>query len=69
MASGSVLSSAYALDGMIAAFEREMKCSANIYATGGISPFIIPFCQRKILLNENLLLEGLYSYYKNCIIK
>lgn len=69
IASGMVLGSAYALDGLIKAFEKQMGYSANLYATGGVSQFIIPLCERDITINNNLLLEGLYSYYKNCIIK
>lgn len=68
IASGTVLASAYSLDGMIQAFEQEMHTTANLYATGGVSKFITPLCKREILLEENLLLQGLYSYYKNCII-
>ncbi|MBQ7284125.1 MAG: type III pantothenate kinase, partial [Oscillospiraceae bacterium] len=67
--SGMILGSAYAVDGLIQAFEEEIgqgRCSA--VATGGVSQFILPHCRRDIVLNNNLLLEGLYCYYKNSII-
>lgn len=65
MASGAVLASAYAVDGMIRAFEKEMGTSCHIYATGGISKVIMPLCTCHSVINDNLLLEGLYLYYKS----
>ena len=67
--SGLILGSAYAVDGLIDAIEAEIgqgRCS--VVATGGISGFIIPHCKKDITLNGNLLLQGLYCYYKNSII-
>ena len=64
IASGMVLGSAYMMDGMIKAFEKEMGEKCHIYATGGISKVIMPLCERQRDINDNLLLEGLYMYYK-----
>ena len=64
IASGVVLGNAFLMDGMITAFEKEMGCECNVYCTGGGSKFIMPLCQHPHILNENLLLEGLYLYYK-----
>ena len=64
IASGVVLGNAFLMDGMIAAFEKEMGCECNVYCTGGGSKFIMPLCQHPHIINENLLLEGLYLYYK-----
>lgn len=69
LASGIVLGSAYCIDGMIEAFEEEIGSKCSVVATGGASQFIIGSCKREITLNNNLLLEGLYCYYKNSIIK
>jgi len=68
--SGIILGNAYAVDGIIQKMEEEIgqgPCTA--VATGGASQFIVKHCRRKIDLNNNLLLEGLYCYYKNSIIK
>lgn len=68
--SGIILGNAYAVDGILQKMEEEIgqgPCSA--VATGGASQFIVKHCRRKIELNNNLLLEGLYCYYKNSIIK
>lgn len=64
MASGAVLGSVYCIDGMINAFEEEMGVKCNVYATGGIAKVIAPLCKNNCRLNDNLLLEGLYTYYK-----
>lgn len=67
--SGIILGSAYAIDGLVQSFEEEIgqgRCS--VIATGGVSQFIVPHCRREILLDNNLLLKGLYCYYKNSII-
>lgn len=67
--SGIILGSAYAIDGLVQAFEEEIgqgKCS--VIATGGVSQFIVPHCRREIKLDNNLLLKGLYRYYKNSIM-
>jgi len=67
--SGIILGSAYAIDGLVQSFEEEIgqgKCS--VIATGGVSQFIVPHCRREIVLDNNLLLKGLYCYYKNSII-
>lgn len=69
LASGIVLGNAYCIDGMISAFEEEIASPCSVVATGGASQFIVGHCKRNIVLNNNLLLEGLYYYYKNSIIK
>ena len=67
--SGLILGSAYAVDGLIQKMEEEIgQGECSVVATGGISQFIVPHCRRKISAENNLLLEGLYCYYKNSII-
>ncbi|MBR2029090.1 MAG: type III pantothenate kinase [Oscillospiraceae bacterium] len=68
--SGLILGSAYALDGLIQSFEEEIgHGECTIVATGGVSQFIVPHCRSNIIVDNNLLLEGLYCYYKNSIIR
>lgn len=64
IASGTVWGNVYLMDGLIAAMEKELGCSCNVYATGGISKVIMPLCSHSRMINDNLLLEGLYIYYK-----
>ena len=65
IASGRVFGRAYAVEGMVKAFWREMGTETDVYATGGISKVIMPLTNMPCVTDENLLLKGLYEYYKN----
>lgn len=66
MKSGIIYSSAAAIDGLIDRLEEEMGESLFVVATGGLAKRIIPYCRRKIVLDDNLLLKGLnIIYHKN----
>ena len=64
MQSGAVYGNAAMIDGMIDRFEKELGCEASVVATGGIAAKIIPYCKRKVIYDENLLLRGLGLIYK-----
>ena len=63
-----MLGNACAVEGMIDAFESEIGEKCTAVATGGASQFIVHRCKREIILDNDLLLEGLYCYYKNSIL-
>lgn len=67
MTSGAVYGSAAMVDGMIDRLSDELGETPTILATGGIAKLIVPHCKHKnILLNDDLLLQGLADlYYKN----
>lgn len=67
MQSGAIYGHAAMIDGLIDRVEAELgEPLVSIVATGGLSSRIIPFCKRKIILDENLMLQGLQIiYYKN----
>ena len=44
--------------------EAEAKPVATVVMTGGNAEMIQPHCKRKILIDENLLLDGLYYLYQ-----
>ena len=44
--------------------EEELGESGTVVATGGIAGLIIPYCKKKIIYDEDLLLRGLYIIYK-----
>ena len=52
------------LDGMIDRMEAELGQKATVVATGGLARCIVPICQHEILLNEDLLLNGLAVLYE-----
>lgn len=63
--SGSIYGSAAMLDGMIERMESEMACTARLVCSGGIAPFITPYCKRKdIIFVPNLIARGLVTIYK-----
>ena len=64
MKSGIVYSNAAAMDGMIERIEEEIGCKATVVATGGLAKSIIPHCKREVILDEELMLKGLYIIYK-----
>ena len=65
--SGILWGAAAMIDGMIGRIEEELGETAEVLATGGIAPLVVPLCRRKIRLEEDLLLKGLSVIYeKNC---
>lgn len=66
MQAGLVFGTASMIDGLIARIEIELGSSTTVVATGGRAAQIINFCEKEILLDDNLLLDGLiYIYNKN----
>ena len=63
MRSGVVLGSASMLDGMIDRFAEELGEEPTVLATGGLSKIIIPHCRHKIIIDDGLLLKGLWIIY------
>ncbi len=67
MRSGLVVGAAAMLDGMAARMERELGIKATLVATGGRAGAVISHCERDIIIDDDLLLDGLYIVYKkNC---
>lgn len=65
MRSGIMLGTASMLDGMIARFEEELGCKATVIATGSIAKFIVPLCRTPILYDQDLLIKGLATLYRD----
>ncbi len=63
MKSGVVFGNASMVDGMIDRIEKEFGKIHTLIATGGYSKAVIPYCNCKITLDENLILDGLYIMY------
>jgi type III pantothenate kinase len=64
MKSGAVFGTAGALDGMIDRIEAELGEHVTVMATGGLANRIIPFCRRQIILDDDLLLKGLWILWE-----
>ena len=64
MKSGVLYSSAAAIDGIVDRPEEELGSDVTVVATGGLAKKIVPYCRRKIILDDNLLLKGLAIIYR-----
>ena len=63
MQSGVVYGNASLIDGMVEKIIEEFG-EMNIVATGGLAGFIIPYCKKKMIIDDNLILKGLLAIYK-----
>lgn len=57
--SGLIMGQSAMLDGLITKIERELGEKATVVATGGLAPEVVKHCDRKIAIDDNLLLDGL----------
>ena len=64
MRSGMIYSNAAAIDGIIDRVEEELGMPVTVVATGGLAKLVVPFCRREIILDEDLLLKGLWVIYE-----
>ena len=64
--SGILYSNAAAIDGIVDRIEKELGKECTVVATGGLSHLVASLCNRKLILDDDLLLKGLmYLYEKN----
>lgn len=61
--SGILLGSASMIDGMIKRYKEELGDSLTVVASGGLSSMVIPHCKENIIIDEDLVLDGLYAIY------
>lgn len=67
MKSGAVIGAAVMLDGFVDRFEKELGQKATVVVTGGLGKSIVKNCTHEMIIDENLLLDGLRIIYrKNC---
>lgn len=64
MRSGVLYGNAGMIDSMISRMEEAAKPVATVVMTGGNAALIQKYCKRQILIDENLLLDGLYYLYQ-----
>ena len=70
MKSGTVFGTAAMLDGLTKRMEKDFgKQVASIVATGGLSKEIVKNCEREVIYDQNLILEGLKFIYENNMSK
>ena len=64
MKSGIINGNAACIDGMISRINRELGQEATVIATGGLAKKIVPHCEQKICIDDELLLKGLRLIYE-----
>lgn len=64
MRSGAVYGTAAMIDGMLDRIEREIGYPCTAVATGGLAQAVIPQCLKKIIVDNDLLLKGLWLLYE-----
>ena len=64
MKSGIVFGAAAMLDGIIDRIENELGEKPAVVATGGRAREIVSCCNHDIIINDNLLLDGLRIIYE-----
>ena len=64
MRSGIVLGAASMLDGMIERYKSEMGEVNTVVACGGLVNAIVPHCKNEIIIDDNLLMDGLNVIYR-----
>ena len=64
MRSGLVYGTAAMLDGLLDRIEEELGAPVCVVATGDQASGIAPFCRRKITLEPDLLMRGLWLIYQ-----
>jgi type III pantothenate kinase len=64
MRSGLITGTACMIDGMCSRIEKELGRKCSVVATGGLAKEIIQQCERKIVLCDTLLLDGLRLIYE-----
>ncbi|MCC8169330.1 MAG: type III pantothenate kinase [Oscillospiraceae bacterium] len=69
MKSGILYSNASSMDGMVERIEKELGMEVTVVATGGLASSVVPFCERDIILDNELLLKGLMIIYNKNINK
>lgn len=65
MNSGSIYGAASMIDGLVRRIQKEMGQKCALIATGGLASRIIPYCEENIIIDDYLLLDGLYFIYQH----
>ncbi|MDD4510425.1 MAG: type III pantothenate kinase [Oscillospiraceae bacterium] len=64
MQSGVVYGNAAMIDGLSARVEEFLGMPTTVVATGGLVHLVAPYCKRKLICDDHLLLDGLRILYE-----
>lgn len=63
--SGIINGHAALIDGMVDRIEEETGTRYQVILTGGMATTVAPFCRRELIVDETLILRGLYYLYRD----
>ena len=64
MRAGIIYGTAGSLDGIVEHFQEELQEEGSVIATGGLAHLICPYCKHKMIVDDNLLLKGLWKIWQ-----
>jgi type III pantothenate kinase len=64
MHAGIIYSNAAMIDGCADRIEEELGQKASVIVTGGLAKFVTPYCRRKVIYDDDLMLKGLLKLYE-----
>ncbi len=64
MRSGTVYGTAAMIDGLVKRFEKELGEKATVIITGGLGGVISKYCDTDVIVDKNLLIDGLRMIYE-----
>ena len=64
MRSGTVYGTAAMIDGLVKRFEKELGEKATVIITGGLGGVISKYCETDVIVDKNLLIDGLRMIYE-----
>jgi len=64
MRNGLILGAAATIDGAVRHIEAELGYPCTVVATGGLSGLVVPYCDRTIIHDDQLLLKGMMLLYQ-----
>lgn len=63
MRSGTVYGTAAMIDGLVKRFEKELGEKATVVITGGLGAIIAKYCETDVIVDKNLVIDGLRIIY------
>ncbi|MGN0521118.1 MAG: type III pantothenate kinase [Eubacterium sp.] len=64
MRSGTIFGTAAMIDGLVKRFEKELGEKATVIITGGLGSVIAKYCETDVIVDKNLLIDGLRMVYE-----
>ncbi len=63
MNSAVIYGTADMIDGLVHRIEDELGYPVKLIGTGGLAPRVLPHCRSRLIIDDHLILDGLYDIY------